>query len=436
MVEKSRMHRLRPALAVTAALWLAACSATFDFAAPPGEAQLYSMLYPYYIEFCAVSQIRKKPGFGADTSGGWGGHSVLYLNGVCRDRDAGYPTIMLCADDVAVAEYGVGLSANANFKNANWVVTEGRHFFFRGGLSQDERLTRAAYEQTQAEAKRMGIFDGIEFHPEVFDDMPPEENRRDYMYDISIATDYAITLGRDRYCARVPMSRDQMRAAVAYLNGVNAIYKDGETDFVWNILQNNCAHLTHNALAAAGIWDEWKTERFILLAALDFPVPKNEFVNLMLRTNDTYIADPRTLYDDPSARRSLIEFNRLPNQPGALAEAEQVMQNNDIYETKLHLIFYDDAIVGGYQRRFRTIFSEPRYTDVQANLRYFSSLYRNIAEGRRAAAYDRGAEPPSEAEGFAAFRQRFYDYIAQEAAEIDTQLGMLEKLPSLVRYGQ
>lgn len=424
------MHRLRAALAITAALWLAACGTTFDAAAPRGEVPLYSMLYPYYVELCATSQIKKKPGFGPDTSGGSGGHSVLYLNGVCRDRDAGYPTVVLCADDAAVAEHGVGLSANANFKNANWIVTEGRDFFFRGGLSQDERLTRAAYEKTQAEAKRMGILDGVEFHPEVFEDMLPGENRRDYMYEVSIATDYAITLGRDRYCARVPMTREQMRAAVAYLNSVNAIYKDGKTEFVWSVLQNNCAHLTHNALAAAGIWDEWKTERFILFAAVDFPVPKNEFVNLMLRTNDTDIADPRALYDDPSARRSLMEFNRLPSQPGALAMAEQVMQNNDIYDPKPRLIFYDDAIIGVYERRLRKIFSQPRYTDVQANLRYFSSLYRGIAEDGRVAA----TEQSSEADGFAAFRQRFYDYIGQEAAEIDTQLDMLEKMPSLVGY--
>jgi hypothetical protein len=150
----------------------------------------------------------------------------------------------------------------------------------------------------------------------------------------------------------------------------------------------------------------------------------------MLRTNDTDIADPRALYDDPSARRSLMEFNRLPSQPGALAMAEQVMQNNDIYDPKPRLIFYDDAIIGVYERRLRKIFSQPRYTDVQANLRYFSSLYRGIAEDGRVAA----TEQSSEADGFAAFRQRFYDYIGQEAAEIDTQLDMLEKMPSLVGY--
>jgi hypothetical protein len=222
-----------------------------------------------------------------------------------------------------------------------------------------------------------------------------------------------------------------MQAAVAYLNGVNAIYKDGKTDFVWNVLQNNCVHLTHNALAAAGIWDEWKTGRFVLFAALDFPVPKNEFVNLMLRANDTDITDPRALYDDPSTRRSLMDYDRLPDQPGALAEAEQVIQKNDIYDTELRLIFYDEPIVAAYQRHFRAIFAEPRYTDIRANLRYFASLYRTIAADRQATAHDPRAEARSEPEGFATFRQRYDEYIGQEAATVAARLAALDTPPSL-----
>ena len=48
--------------------------------------------------------------------------------------------------------------------------------------------------------------------------------KTDFMYDMSIATDYAIGFGRDRYCARAPLDRAKMAAAVAYLNAVNAPY--------------------------------------------------------------------------------------------------------------------------------------------------------------------------------------------------------------------
>jgi hypothetical protein len=280
------MRRYRTASALAILMWLVGCTATFDIAAPPNDEPIYAMLYPFYAELCAVSQIRKKPGFGVDTSGGPGGHAVFYLNGVCRDRDAGYPTLVICAPGTPATEQGVGLSVNAHFQNANWVATEGRDFFFQGDLTPGERLTPAAYSRTLATAEAKGIYDGIVFHDEVFDDMSPGMDRHDFMYEVSVATDYAVAFGRDRYCARVPVTRAQMVKVVDYLNGINAMYRDGKKVFVWNVVQNNCSHLAHNALATAGIWDDWPTDRFIAISAFDFPVPKNEFVNLMWRTND------------------------------------------------------------------------------------------------------------------------------------------------------
>ncbi len=57
------------------------------------------------------------------------------------------------------------------------------------------------------------------------------------MYDMSIATDYAVGLGRDRYCARVPLDRTKMAAVVGYLNQVNAPYRSGLKVFHWNVLE-------------------------------------------------------------------------------------------------------------------------------------------------------------------------------------------------------
>ena len=45
------------------------------------------LIYPYFAEYCAVSEFDKKKGFGVDIEGGGpGGHSVFYLNGACRER--------------------------------------------------------------------------------------------------------------------------------------------------------------------------------------------------------------------------------------------------------------------------------------------------------------------------------------------------------------
>src|SRR6185437_5989382 len=101
-----------------ASLCLGACTAAhFTVPETPSKEGLYSALFPYYAEFCAVSEIRKKPGHGVEiVGGGPGGHSVLYLNGVCRVRDAGYPTIALCSEHGSMEGRGVGLSVNAHFQ--------------------------------------------------------------------------------------------------------------------------------------------------------------------------------------------------------------------------------------------------------------------------------------------------------------------------------
>jgi hypothetical protein len=425
---------LRSIPGVLAALALAACSTThIDRTATASDERLYAELFPYYAEVCAISELKKKPGFGVDISSGMGGHSILYLNGVCRDDSAGYPVIRLCPTDTPLSERGVGLSVNAHFKNAIWVATQGRDFVFHGTLQPGERLTRAVYEQTQARAKAMGIYDGIEFHDEVFDDKPPRMSRRDYMYEVSVATDYAIGFGRDRYCARVPLNREKMTRIVAYLNGLNAVYRSGAKEFEWNVFNNNCSHVNHNTLATAGIWSRWPTGQSPLLAAFDFPVPKNEFVDLMRRTNDFPIGDPEAVYDDTAARRALLQDGVLPTQPGALAEAEPADQANDLYDTDLRLIFYDDPIFGSYAGHFAQIYADPRYTDLQANLQHFAALYHDIERDRPPSAEfvaAHGAQTQRERDELTQFYARYDGAIAQAAARVDSALAAIARTRS------
>ena len=380
-VAVSMTRRFLAIWSVCASILLGGCANShFTVAQSLIDEQTYVAAYPWYAEFCALSEISKKPGFGAEiVPGGPGGHSILYLNGVCRQKDAAYPVVALCSSDgVPRPGEGVGLSVNEHYRNANWIATDGRDFVLRGDLAAGEPLTRASYLRTQAEAKAKGILDGVVFHSEVFDTQPAGMSRLDFMYDMSIATDYAVSFGRDRYCARVPLDRARMSAIVTYLNAVNAPYRAGEKVFNWNVLQNNCTHLAHNVLATAGVWPEWGTDRPLLISAFDFPVPKNEFVNLMRRTNDLPIGDPTALYDDKAARDSILQRSWLPTEPGGLAEAERAIQSNEVYNTDLRLIFYDEPTFGHYQKWFDHIFAEPRYTDFRANLNYFSALYASI----------------------------------------------------------
>ncbi len=378
----------------------------------------YARLYPYYAELCALSEFRKKPGFGATLSSGMGGHSLLYLNGVRLDRTAGYPVLRLCVPAEAPSEHGAGISVNSHYKNANWVAAEGRAFLMRGALEAGEPLTRAAYERTQERAKAMGVLDGVEFHAHFFRDKPAGMSDHDYMYEISVVTDYGVRFGRDVFGARVPLDRARMQAVIDYLNALNQPYREGRRQYNWKLFNDNCSHVGHNALAAAGVWAPWPTGRFFALAAFKFPVPKNEFVDLMLRAHDLPLENARALYKDRHARNSLLHWGVLPGGPGALAVAGRAIARNDVYDVeRLRLIFYDNPFWGPYRFRFRRIFADPRYTDLQTNLRHFAARY--AAAARRGV----GHSPACAAQKL--FYARYSEHIAGEALRLEAMLARL-----------
>jgi len=411
-------RRLGP---LSAALWLAACSvARFDLPGAGGDEAAYAMQHPYYAEFCALSQIKKKRGYGADIRGEIGGHAVFYLNGACRIAGLGYPVLDVCDGVGGQPPDGVGISMNAHFLNAKWVATPGREFFFHGGLAPDTPLTRDRYVRVQQQAKRLGIYDGVAFRPESFAVMPPSWSSsvgwtdEDARYEVSVATDYAISLGRGRYCARVPATRAQVAAMVAFLNEQNAPYRSGARQFEWSVFTDNCIHLAHNALAVAGLWKPWPINRPLLVSVFDFPVPRNEFVNLMRRTNDLRLLDLETAYRDLDARNGLLTYGRLPAQPASLAEARGPQRPNEVYETDLKLIFYDDPLFGPYRRRFDAIFADPRRLDLRRNAAEFDAAYRQAEAERRPLAWWQARPPYSGDEAFPSFYDKFYQMIARE----------------------
>jgi hypothetical protein len=399
-------------------LGVAGCATTAPIPSPAPviDEAAYTAVHPYYLEFCALSEVQKKPGFGADIRGGVGGHSTVYLNGVCRKSD-GYPDIALCADDPA--GNGVGLSVNAHFANANWVPIPGRDFFYHGDLKPGEKLTRAVYDATKAHAKRLHLYDAIHFHDVVFDDMPQGYARDAWKYEVSIATDYAIGYGRDRYCARVPVSAAQMAHIVEYLNGLNRPYRDGKAVYRWSVLNDNCIHVAHNALTSIGFWPPWPTRRFILVAAFDFPVPKNEFVNIMRRANDMPIEDLLTVWNDAPTRRALLAGEGLPTREGAIATFEPVVHDNAVYNTDLQLIFYDDPTFGPYEGWYRHILADPRYSNIGADQQYFAARYARIEAARRPLAWWLSTHPAlARAPDIPAFYARYYDAVGRGAALI------------------
>src|ERR1019366_3871651 len=177
------------AWAVCASIWLSGCAiSTFNMPETKIDEAAYVSVYPWYAEFCALSEIDKIPGFGAEiVAGGPGGHSVLYLNGICRVKGAGYPVVALCVPGDPKPGQGVGLSVNDHYRNANWIATEGRDFLFHGDLAPGEPLTRDAYLRTQRKAAALGILDGVDFHSQYLDDRPTTMSKDDFKYALSVA---------------------------------------------------------------------------------------------------------------------------------------------------------------------------------------------------------------------------------------------------------
>ena len=426
---------LMRSVAAAALLLLAGCGSTrFSLPGAPDNPALYAAIYPYYIETCAVSAIKKKPGFGFEYQGGSGGHAVVYLNGVCRDPKQSYPTVQMCDHAEQPADSGVGLSSNGHFSNAAWVATPGRDFFFDGALQEGESVNQTSYGRTQARAKQLGVLNGVRFHEAVFDDMPAGMTRDDFMYEASVATDYGISLGRGRFCARLPVSQGQMQRVVAYLNAQNAQYHDGLRKFTMTVLGDNCSHFTHNLLAAAGLWERWPIDRFIVVSALSFPVPKNEFVNEIMRSDKLPLDNPISLFRDPAAREAVLRDDWLPTGLGVIATATPIRPENDLYDTDVSLIFYDILGLGSFQKNFDRITTDRRYTDISDNLHHFASVYARISAAWKPSEWwmARADLSPADRLSFVAFQRLYHDYVDRMSNRVNLALLILRQPPRAV----
>ena len=405
-------------------VWLASCTpADFTRPGPLSEAAAAAPntgdADTGYAEFCAISQIRQKPGIGAEIRGEPGGHAVFYLHGACRSAPRQPTRLALC--DLPAAEYadGVGISMNAHFRNAKWVATPGRDFFLDGGMAEHTPLTFARFAAVQDRARQLGLYDGIDFHEWVFEDMPAGLTRERWKYEVSVGTDYAVSVARGRFCARVPVNRAQLAAMVAFLNDQNAPYRDAGAEFEWSLFRDNCIHLAHNALTAAGFRAEWPTNRSWLVSMLDFPVPRNEFVNIMRRGADASLLDPARLHEDAAARRALLEYGQLPVRPGVLAESRGPQAPNEVYDSSLVLLFYDDPLFGWYRRWSAAILADSTQHDPAANRAWIAGLYRQALAARKPLDWWLAQPDLPDRAGFPLTYRRFYALLGERLAALE-----------------
>lgn len=396
-------------------LVLTACgSLEEDLGVEPGERLpehrpevVYEELFPYYVELFAVSQYRNRDG----SVGGVPGHAVMYLHGAARDQEASYPCLRLAAAE-EVGEVGVGVSVNRWFTNVNWVAIPGRRFFLHGDVHYGDRITSAVFDETAREAVVAGLYDGIKL-----DDEYPTEGRRsldDFVRQEALGTDFALTFARSLIGMRVPVTREQLEEMVVFLNDVNRQYAEGEAEYEWSGLRDNCAHLLHNALAAAGFWEPKTVGHF----KSDLSLPANELLSLLGLVAEVPLDDPSELYRDQVLRDTLLAFEWLPRRHGALLTTIDAHPENEVFDPTFKLFVLESSEV-----HHEELLMRERYLyDLVENLEWFERHYEELLAERPV---DAGEALKGDSERL--FRRRYYAYLEEMLASVRAQLAHLKR---------
>lgn len=381
----------------------------------------YDLLFPYYVELCAVSQIRSN----FAPHGGSPGHAAMYIKGACRDPSTDFPTLRVCGPEVDLTdpESGTGVSVNKVLRNVNWLAVPGKRLFFFGDLEPDELLDADSGIAALVAADESGVFDGIDIHPRYWTPPDDEDAQLYFAAAETLGTDFALNFGRTLFCARLPLDRPQLVDVIQYLNDLNRDYALGGQDYDWSGYNDNCAHTLHNSLAAAGVWKHKSVASYRLGQLANLSVPANEFAELALLSMDFPLEDFDRVLGDPVLRRTLTRRDWLPVRHGAMIEVIPVHQHNELYETDAAIFMLTNPLRRSKERRVNALVDDPRNTDLEANLRHFQVLYREILAGRPP-----GFEVQPDDDAKTRARAHYYDYVEAQLAEVNE---MLERLGAL-----
>ena len=409
-------------LLILGLLTVQACARLHDVVVPTREPEpVYDQLYPYYIEICAISQIRTKTAW----KGGSPGHAVMYLKGVCRDPATKFPTVKVCdpgSVDLNDPNAGMGVSVNRNLKNSNWMAIPDRRLFIHGNLEDDQVLDEDHVKATIIYAAEQGVFDGLEVHEEYKPENEEEETLVRYLSRKTLGTDFALKFGRTVFCSRLPVTRTMLQKILNYLNDLNREYALGEADYNWSVYHDNCSHVLHNSLAAAGVWSYTSVNQTKLRQLKNLSIPANEFADLALLSMTYPIEDFDKIYQDEFKRESLLRRGWLPTRHGALFDITGVHQNNEVYDTRFKLFVLQTPVLKQKGKKIREMVNDPRFTEVKDNLLYFKSRYEAILNKRPE---DWQEVPPGDS--YKEARNQYYKYIELQLIDVNNKLEQLEE---------
>ena len=294
------------------------------------------------------------------------------------------------------------------------------YLFFQGNLEAGQVLDEDRALATLEAAEAAGIFNGIEIH-ETY--QPPEDDEHAQIFlaaKETLGTDFALNFGRTIFCARLPVTVGMLGDIINYLNNLNQEYALGEADYNWSGYHDNCSHVLHNSLAAAGVWPEQSVRVTKIRQLFNLSIPANEFANLAILANTYPLDNFDRLFYDRVKRKSLLERNWLPMRHGALMKIIPVHADNELYETGMRIFVLEGPLFRRKTAKIDDLFRQPRNTQVEANLLYFKQLYQKILDQRPA-----GWDQPNPEDAYAATRKSYFEYIEGQLVDVDRKLAQL-----------
>jgi len=329
----------------------------------------YDRLFPRYAEICAVTQIKGVDG----DAGGSGGHAVMYLKGVCRDKSAAYPRIKMCDPgtfDLNDPNAGTTVSVNKMFRNINWVATEGRKTMLKGDLAPGETVTEATRERTVKAVTDTGAYNGVKIHDEDLSAYVAEkESLAVYVARKSVGTDFAISMGRNAYCSKVPVDEKITLKMVDYLNSLNDQYALTDRDYHWSGITDNCTHVVHNAFAAAGFRKFKSTQGGFFRRLFNLAFPSNEFIRTAQLGNREIKGDVVSLWKDELQREFIQVYGRPMGGPGGVTTFEPMLsEGNELYVSSMRIMSLSIPLIRNRDRQIRQYSTQNRFVDLESNL--------------------------------------------------------------------
>jgi hypothetical protein len=347
----------------------------------------------------------------------------MYLKGACKDESAPTPELRPCktvATSVDDPEHGAGVSVNRWLQNANWVATPSHRLFFQGDLEQGDAVTPETLARTVHAVIEAGVFHGVAFAP----DMPPRSSLEEVVGAEFVGTDFALRVARTAYCARLPVTDEMMGDIIDYLNAVNRAYASGRARYNWSGYSDNCAHLLHNALAAASVWRPRSVQTSKLRQIGNLSVPANEVIDLAKLGTEGPLTSGREVYRNDEARDALLDLGWLPRRHGAVMTLVPVWEPNALFDTHARILLIQGLFRRGAVRTARRIYGDPRFTQLRSNLEYFRGIYAGmVAEREERIA---GGLLPLRSVRYLRPARVYYRYAEEQLADVERMLAFLD----------